>query len=299
MYNYPENHHIGQNTNYDTIRAARMLMDAYMNVSEVAVVRGPTGHVQNVLVARGSAPRVWHDVLAATPLKRTKVIRIGGLGCKPMESDDEYECDEATSKIIGRITAIAASCPRLVRDNKFTRSIMSKVVGHLNSDPNLHVLLLGHSYGGAAAVFVAQMIYEQQKHLLDRLHVATMGSIYTPQIPNFDLHHYMAVGDTACMCNGLIRPASRSSRSSRSDVTWVKYALGNSKTSFIARHRCIHDFAYLEIMNNLQQQGSTRVIPDSACIMPPIDTWGDIEKACDNRPHHPGIVSSGTTLAGR
>lgn len=197
-------------------------------------------------------------------------------------------CNAEKGKVALQIAAAATSCDYFVRKSDFVAKVRDKIVDLLASDPESDVLVLGHSYGGAAAIFAAKdAVAKGGDGLAGRIRVATFGSIVVPEPSQpeasggrgMDMHHYMHDADTATICNGL------RNLQKRADVTWVRSALGRGATRFrIADRHHNHVSTYKEIMLSCELHGTTRVRAEDACLPVTVDARrDDIPSGCEFR----------------
>ena len=81
------------------------------------------------------------------------------------------------------------------------------------------IFLIGHGYGGMCVTRVAE-IYNINQNKNEKIHIATMGSIYIPgdvsRTANVDIQHYMFKNDASIKCNKL--------RENSKLVTWMDNA---------------------------------------------------------------------------
>jgi pimeloyl-ACP methyl ester carboxylesterase len=77
---------------------------------------------------------------------------------------------------------------------EFTSEVLRAVKARIST--HAQVLLIGHSYGGLVASFVAQQLKDDPR--ASRLHVRTSGSMYTPT-DFHDIVHYLFVDDVRAL----------------------------------------------------------------------------------------------------
>lgn len=122
-------------------------------------------------------------------------------------------------------------CNVSIRTNTpFVQHVYKFVLEQIN---NNKVIIVGHSYGGAVASKIAELFSKNRpKEECDRLHIATMGSIYISpknKVENIDIINYMHVNDISMNCNGLKQPVlsdfqneDLSNTSNDQNIVWIK-----------------------------------------------------------------------------
>lgn len=119
------------------------------------------------------------------------------------------------------------------REGKFRQKsgwlakVYAKVEAFLRDNAFASMLMVGHSYGGGVVSAVAEQLPPE---LVDRVEVATFGSIYIPKQPKAKMVHYMFLGDVAMKTNGLKEPSTVSNiKDTLNNVLWIDN--GSSKGS--------------------------------------------------------------------
>ena len=169
-------------------------------------------------------------------------IFVLGLGCAGEKETNMNELKREFQKkssmeveIICNKSTLAglASCYTIPsKTSPVIQNIYKKTQTYLNQ--GYEVYLIGHGYGGMCCTRVAeiwnvqsQQSQQSQQHV-QRLHIATMGSIYiskdTSRTDKIDIQHYMFAKDVAMKCNKL--------KENSNLVTWMDHAERKQKASF-------------------------------------------------------------------
>jgi len=111
-------------------------------------------------------------------------------------------CHKNSSAIKSIIQTYSGNCP-LINSNfirGFTNSVKKNVKIYKK------IFLFGHSFGGAIINRVAEELNKSlDDSYLEKIQFATFGSIYISKaIPRINIFNYMAIGDVASKCNGII-----------------------------------------------------------------------------------------------
>lgn len=192
-------------------------------------------------------------------LKYLAVIAVHGAGCAQEPGWENYANDirESIFKTDGYVdidvmcdsssprawTQSLASCTRIMPGRTaFTDKVLCLVKERISTCR--HVILLGHSYGGLIASYVAQQLRDDPR--ASRLHVRTTGSAYTPT-DFHDIIHYLFVDDMmAIRCNWTTPPKAMDRNAvydPAQKVFWLhNYVVPNFKAiiSPVARYKAIY-----------------------------------------------------------
>jgi hypothetical protein len=154
------------------------------------------------------------------------VFYIVGLGCDPNAQKStasfHYECNASLSSTLETIAKTVCYMKPNKKDKFIIKNAMQ--VGKLLDD-NSQVLLLGHSYGGAVATVIADILNSHPA--VHNLQVATFGSIFTidpATIPNIKIRQFMKLKDVALNCNKLQEPSfsDYTYEDTRQHITWIR-----------------------------------------------------------------------------
>ena len=121
-----------------------------------------------------------------------------------------------------RTIANVYTCSVLPKTNStYVQLVKSTVMSKLENKQYKGVYLIGHSYGGAVVCKVAELLNNEaiSNFYLDRLRVATMGSIHISRsalTSNVNIIHYMHTHDVSIKCNKIEK------KHNYQNVVWFK-----------------------------------------------------------------------------
>ena len=132
------------------------------------------------------------------------------------------QCDNSTMNVIKNI-AKTACYMRPAKNDKFVMKTVSAIRELL--DAGKHVIMIGHSYGGAVNSLVAHHLNNHPR--VKNLQIATLGSIYIApksDISNIRMKQYMMLNDIALRCAKVAPPKQMGEfyDDPGTGVTWVR-----------------------------------------------------------------------------
>jgi len=138
--------------------------------------------------------------------------------------------------------------------------VYGKILEKLQEGYNVYVT--GHSYGGAIAGKVAELLNDAEEHIRIRIHIATTGSIYIPKtarVNNVDIVHYMHVHDISLRCNELQKKVNHKNKR----IIWFQKVNDKSKSPhMIAEWKHHNDNIYDHLQEYMLYCKKT-VLPDA------------------------------------
>lgn len=135
------------------------------------------------------------------------------------------------------------------KQNDFTIQMINIIKEDIKN--NYHVLLYGHSYGGALVNLICdQLCKDLDKSDILKIKAATFGSIYISKI-KMDLKHYIYLNDISLQCSKVKQPANFEGEYFEKDnIIWMK---SNEK-----RRWDIHN-DYFDIISELKQSRTNKI----------------------------------------
>ena len=216
---------------YIAIRASRVF-DALNKISRMRMV--DSSDMKNIIIevfekSPRSKPKPPPPKSKAAP-KKCKTVFIVGMGCMkadlPNTGEIQYECNEVTKDILKNVARVVCYM-KPNHKSVFIQDLYARVKADLQIGQQ--VLLVGHSWGGAAACTIAELLNNESANTLSYLRVVTMGSIYISPVEktnNIDILHYMMKDDVALKCNKLNQPKGWKDNDDIRDnikhIIWVK-----------------------------------------------------------------------------
>lgn len=162
--------------------------------------------------------------LAQPTMQPTRMIVVYGYGCDKYVQDMDERRQNLNAGRHPSIASVDVMCndtephsmtydiwktllrkKKLLEPTPFVKRIIGKVCQALRNGER--VMLLGHSYGGSVVSRVALYLAQECPHAdVDRLHIATFGSIFIPppeHTNGINIAHYAFTNDIARFCHKL------------------------------------------------------------------------------------------------